>query len=137
MSFFNIEKKNSKSINKVYPHGNPIPHYIPEGIKVDLTGCYNTTQYQELCKAINNTDLNESIKQFLRLGATRFIKFNYPQFAEYYCNCSDSEEKQIMEDLALVIIDDNNNIAKAYSKYKEYLDQVIEKDKQKREKEEI
>lgn len=53
---------------------------------------------------INNSNVSNEEKEFLRLAATRHIVFNYERIADYYASAS-KEMQDLMEQSALVIID--------------------------------
>lgn len=64
----------------------------------------DTKKYNELLDAIQSKNFPPEVKRFLELAATRFIVFDYQEIAEYYCHV-DKDLQEIMEKLALVIID--------------------------------
>ena len=63
---------------------------------------------------IENSALDKETKDFLRKASYRFIKFDFTKIAEYYSHIENSEEKELFELLALVIIDFNKAIENGF-----------------------
>ena len=57
----------------------------------------------------------------------RFLEFNYSNIAEYYAH-ADKELQEMMEDLALVIIDFNKAIADGYVEFSDKMREIVERD---------
>jgi hypothetical protein len=96
------------------------PIYEPTDTLPDINLLYNLQVYNKLIDAINNSGIEEDIKQFLRIAATRHIEFNYREIANFYAN-TDKESQSLMEDSALVIIDYKKAIEKGFVKlYKDF-----------------
>lgn len=92
-----------------------IPQYTPSAKKPHISSLVDTTKYTQLLREINNSNLPDDEKEFLKLGATRHIKFNYSQIADYYAHAS-AEMQELIEHSALVIIDFDDAIANGYVK---------------------
>ena len=71
---------------------------------------YDDERQKRLLEQIENSELDEEVKQFLILASYRFIKFDFTKIAEYYAHIENSEEKELFELLALIIIDYNKAI---------------------------
>lgn len=80
------------------------PIYEPSEKKPDLNELIDRNKTNELELLIKKSNLPESEKNFLKQAACRFTIFNYDKIADYYAH-SEGEVKEIMEKLALVIID--------------------------------
>ena len=91
-----------------------IPQYEITGEKPNIYTIANYNKYFELLRKIDDSNVEEAEKQFLKYAATRHIQFNYQQIAEYYAHAS-KEMQELMEDSALVIIDFKDAIAKGYT----------------------
>ena len=65
---------------------------------------YNIEKTKQLTESIENSKIDEEIKTFLRLAATRHTVFDYGKIAEYYCHAP-KDVQRLMEDSALVIVD--------------------------------
>ena len=98
-------------------------HYEPKENK-GINGLLDTDQYNKLVAEIEQTDLPNSEKQFLKQAATRFIRFNYSNIADYYTNAS-SNMKDWIEKLHLVVVDYDNAIENGYIEYFEGLQQIV------------
>lgn len=91
--------KESKYTDKIVA-----PVYEPKGEKPSISDLLDTTKADELMKLIDESQVSEEEKKFLKLAATRMIVFDYHNIAEYYAH-ADPEMQELMEKLALVIID--------------------------------
>ena len=103
------------------------PIYQPKTEKPKINELYNKQRYNELIEQINNSPLEELEKEFLKDAATRFIEFNYRNIAEYYSH-SDCKTQEIMENMALIIIDYNKAIELGFVKLNETLEILAEND---------
>jgi len=92
---------------------NPI--YEAKSEKPLENDLYDLGKYNQLISEIDSSDLSEKEKEFLKLAATRHIKFNYRTIAEYYAHCN-SEVQNLIENSALVIIDYNKAIELGFVK---------------------
>lgn len=79
------------------------PIYTPRN-KSNLYECYDDQKYKRLLRLIDQSNVSEQEKKFLSCAASRFIEFNYESIADYYASAS-QEMQELMEKLALVIID--------------------------------
>lgn len=84
--------------------------YEPKG-EAKLEELVDKTKYLELLEKIEDSKCNKEMKMFLELAATRFLKFNYAKIADFYA-LSDVEVQEMFEELALVIVDFDDAIAK-------------------------
>lgn len=91
------------------------PIYEPSGEDVPLNECYDTTKADELIAKINSSQVDDIVKDFLKVAAYRHVKFNYEQIADYYANAP-KEVQQLIEDSALVIIDFDKAIEDGFVK---------------------
>ena len=98
-----------------YSQESHIPQYDPTGDFVDIMDLVDDEKTNELLREIEESDLCEEEKEFLRKGAMRHLVFNYSKIADYYSNAS-VEMQILMEKSALVIIDINDAIANGYVK---------------------
>ncbi len=100
-----------------------VPQYIPTGIKPKKK-TIDRTKYDSLIDEINSSNVTEEEKDFLKLAATRHIKFDYSTIAEYYCNAS-KEMQELMEKSALVIIDVDDAIANGYVRLSKRIQDIV------------
>jgi hypothetical protein len=85
------------------------PIYKQTGEKPKTKDLCSLGKYYSLIDRIDASDIDDEKKLFLKLAATRHIKFDYRLIAEYYAH-EDSEVQELMEESALVIIDYNKAI---------------------------
>ena len=120
MKLFNTsENKEKKYSTKV-----SIPQYLPNDRKPNVSSLYDHKKYSQLLYEINNSNVSEEEKNFLRLAATRHIVFDYSLIADYYAN-SDKEMQELMEHSGLVIIDLDDAIANGYVKLSEKIKDLV------------
>ena len=93
-----------------------VPQYQMNGDKPAEDELVDTTKRDELVDEINRSSVSQKVKDFLRLGAQRHLKFDYGKIAEYYAH-ADKATQQLMEDSALVIIDYDNAMKDGYAKF--------------------
>lgn len=106
------------------------PIYKPTGPKPHVSNLYDDSKYVALVREIDDSDLSDEDKEFLKLAASRHIVFDYANIAEYYAN-SDAAVQKVMENSALVIIDYQKAIENGFVKLTEDLagevvDEIIE-----------
>ena len=92
-----------------------IPQYEIQGLNIKLSDCIDKQKYLELLKEIENSTVSDAQKKFLKLAATRHIRFIYKNIAEYYAS-TNSEMQRLMEHSALVIIDIDDAIRNGYAR---------------------
>lgn len=92
--------------------------YEPTGKKPDIDELADTKEYSELVKEIERAKLPKDVKQFLRLGASRFIKFDFAKIAEFYVNSSKEVQRQFEKQL-LVIVDYDDALKQGIAKFKD------------------
>ena len=117
------EVKSVMDGDEKYSRNVLIPQYKPSDTKPPIEALYSFNKYAELLRDINNSDVSEEEKKFLRLAASRHVVFNYALIADYYANAS-PEMQKLMEDSALVIIDIDDAIANGYVKLSKRLEAI-------------
>ena len=111
-----------------YSRAIKVPQYEPSNIKPHLEELCDKSKYIELLRNINKSNVPDDIKEFLKLGATRHIAFNYSKIADYYAH-SDKDVQELMEQSALVIIDIDDAIANGYVKLSQRMKELIDEQK--------
>ena len=99
--------------DETYTRKVEAPIYKPTGPKPPIESLIDRTKADELTKSIDASTLPDDAKEFLRLAASRHVRFHYEQIAEWYAH-ADESTKQLMEDSALVIIDFDKAIELGY-----------------------
>ncbi len=103
------EEKESKYTKKI-----DVPLYQPTGECPPISALYDASKYNELVAHIhNNASLTPDVREFLLLAATRHIRFDFEQIANFYAH-ADEETQRLMEESALVIIDFDKAISGGY-----------------------
>lgn len=110
------DNKYSKKIN--------IPQYLPKEKQPNIEELYSIKKYSTFIRNINNSNVSEEEKKFLKFAATRHIVFNYSKVADYYAH-ADKEMQKLMEQSALVIIDVDDAIANGYMKLSGNIKQIL------------
>lgn len=95
------------------------------GEQYKINECYDTNKSKSLIHEIEEADISEDEKMFLKFAAYRHNQFNYKKIAEYYANASE-EMQELMERSALVIIDYDDAIRNGYVKLSSAIDELKE-----------
>lgn len=101
-----------------------IPTYEVNGDEPTIEEMLDESKTNELIEEINKLNIDEIKKQFLRKAATRHYTFNYSNIAEYYAHQS-KEVQEIMEKLALVIVDIKSAITNGYVELSNKLEEML------------
>jgi ParB-like chromosome segregation protein Spo0J len=126
--FFPKEEEEEKNI---YTKKIDIPHYHPSEEAPKLVELVSSEKADSFLRKIEELDVDDDLKQFLKFSAYRHLSFNYSKIADFYAH-SDAKVQEIMEDMALVIIDFEDAIKNGYVRLsdeisKQYLDEHGEK----------
>ena len=78
----------------------------------------------KLIEEIEKSNIKNEQKEFLKKAATRLYTFNYSNIAEYYAH-QNKEMQELMEKLALVIIDIRKAIEYGYVELSEKLEEIL------------
>lgn len=105
------------------------PIYTPLGLDIDIPDMINYDKQALLEKKIRDADISEEIKEFLIRCSYRFIEYNYKNIAEFYSQAP-KEIQELMEDLALVVIDYDKAIEDWYTSLKSFLDDIASQDEE-------
>ena len=103
------------------------PVYEPSAEKPDVTTLVDTAKSEALIAEIDNANLPDEIKEFLRLAARRHDVFNFSFIADFYAH-SDDETKALFEKSALVIIDMGKAIENGFVRMSEEIASQYGKD---------
>jgi len=118
-------KKMLGEIESRYTRKIQTPIYEPVGRDVILDDLVNSDKYEELIKEIEVLKVSNEEKKFLKFAATRFLEFNFSNIAEYYAGKANKEMQEIMEKLALVIIDFDKAIEFGFVELSERLEDIL------------
>ena len=77
MPLFDIKDTDDFKRFERYNQSVNVPQYLPTVDKPDISELANYDKYRGLMREIEQADIPEDIKEFLRMSATRHIVFNY------------------------------------------------------------
>lgn len=100
------------------------PVYEIKGEKVEIDELVNSEKANAFLEKIEKSGLNDKEKEFLRFASYRFLDFHFEKIAEFYAGAS-VEMKEIMEELALIIIDYDKALELGYVKLQENIENEI------------
>ena len=103
------------------------PTYEPVNVKPNITNLVDQTKYRQLIDNIENSNITEDEKEFLRLASCRHLVFDYSKIADFYAH-SNKEVQDLMEKSALVIIDYNKAIEEGYVRLSKTLSDLYTED---------
>jgi ParB-like chromosome segregation protein Spo0J len=115
------EEKYSKDIK--------VPQYEITGEKPAIEDLLKIDKAKGLIEEIENADISEEEKNFLKAAATRHFVFNFRNVAEYYAHANPTIQ-DLMEKSALVIIDYSDSIRYGYTQLNNELLEMMEEDSQ-------
>ena len=121
MALFAVEHK---KVDDLYTRKAQRPQYMPSDEKPPISALVDYEKYSKLIYNINNSNVSEEEKKFLRFGAARHLAFNYSLIADYYAH-AEPEMQKLMEESALVILDIDDAIANGYIKLTKELTDII------------
>lgn len=122
----NVDKDGD--LNKKYSHKIKTPIYTPRNrTTISIYECYDPQKYYRLVRRIESSNVSQEEKDFLKLAASRFIVFSYEDIAEYYANAS-KDMQELMEKLALVIIDFDKAIENGFIQLNDKMRKLYEEE---------
>jgi hypothetical protein len=99
-----------------YTQAIKVPTYEIVGEQPTFDELCNQTKYKTMVNEIEQSDVSDNLKQFLKLAATRHLVFDYAKIAEFYAHL-DTSEQDLFEQSALVIIDFDQAIELGYASF--------------------
>lgn len=106
-----------------------VPQYEPTGECPDIWDLCDSDKADSFLDEIREANVTEDEKTFLIKATRRLYEFNYKKIAEYYAQAT-PEMQEIMEHLALVIIDFDNAIAYGYAQLSAALEEMRVEDEE-------
>lgn len=101
-----------------------IPQYEITGEQPSIDELCDSEKAEKLIEAINESDADEDVKEFLRKAACRHYGFNYSKIAEFYAH-QNAEIQKLMEESALVIIDYDDAIRNGFAELSNKFDEIM------------
>lgn len=121
-----FQVKNAPKADTTYTAKTALtPQYVPKEEKPAIEGLVDFEKYSKLLYHINQSNVTEEEKKFLRFAASRHIVFRYALIADYYAHAT-PEMQALMEESALVILDINDAIANGYVKLSKDIRKILE-----------
>lgn len=111
-------------LDSTYTHKIVTPIYEIKGDKPSLSECVDSSKVESLIQKIEASKVSEAEKDFLRKTAYRFMDYHFANIAELYAH-SGREMQELMEELALVIIDYDKAIELGYVKLCERIEGLV------------
>lgn len=106
-----------------------VPQYEPTGECPDIWELVDSAKADSFLEEINESKVSPEEKDFLIKATRRLYEFNYKKIAEYYAQAT-PEMQELMEHLALVIIDFDNAIAYGYAQLSAALEEMRVEDEE-------
>lgn len=122
--FTQLTEDDVNEVDDTYANDIPIPQYEITGANPELADLCDESKALELMERIEQADVPDDIKEFLRKAATRHYAFNYRNVAEYYAHAP-KEVQELMEESALVVIDYDNAMRNGYVRLSAQLESLI------------
>lgn len=90
-------------------YANGIPTFEPNDEDTTLADCVNVDKYVELLNEVESAYKANTISQdeykFLKLAASRWLKFNYANVAQYFCKKASPEMQKLLQRSVMVLLD--------------------------------
>lgn len=106
-----------------------VPQYEPTGECPDIWELVDSAKADSFLEEIREANITDDEKDFLIKASRRLYEFNYKKIAEYYAQAT-PEMQELMEHLALVIIDFDNAIAYGYAQLSAALEEMRVEDEE-------
>ena len=106
-----------------------VPQYEPTGECPDIWELVDSAKADSFLEEIREANITDDEKDFLIKATKRLYEFNYKKIAEYYAQAT-PEMQELMEHLALVIIDFDNAIAYGYEQLSAALEEMRVEDEE-------
>lgn len=118
-----VEVEDSKYTRKV-----SIPIYEIKGEEPEISEMIDTNKADRFIKQIQEMNISDELKKFLIDSATRLYEFNYSKIAEFYAH-QNKDVQDIMEKLALVLIDVDKAIENGYVKMNSIIEDIFQSER--------
>ena len=92
------ERLSSLKFQSVYYEPNEIPN-------IDIAKCIDKRKFEAKIKVIEESNLSQEQKENLKWFAYRFLRIDFQAVADYYAFKATEEEKDVIERLRLVLVD--------------------------------
>lgn len=117
----------TKEIINEYSRKISTPIYEIKGELPSIEQMINTSKADKIIEQIQKLDIEEKDKDFLLKCAYRLYEFSYKDIAEYYAH-QNKQVQEIMEKMALVIIDFNKAVENGYVELNTFIEKCFLED---------
>lgn len=117
------EPKTKENTENIYTGKINVPQYEITGKEVSISGLIDTSKTDALIKEIENSNVSDEEKTFLKASAYRHARISFDDVAEYYARASE-EMQNLMEKQALVILDYGDALKYGYVRLSDKLDEI-------------
>lgn len=114
-----LEEDESKYTRKI-----SLPIYEIMGENPSIEEMLDTSKADKFISEIEESEIDNSVKEFLKKCCTRLYEFNYSKIAEYYAH-QDKKVQVLMEKLALVLIDLDSAVENGYVELNEFIEKCF------------
>jgi ParB-like chromosome segregation protein Spo0J len=97
-----------------------LPFYIPAETEPTINQLANLDKTNELIDKINSLDINEDLKDVLKIRASFFTDFNFQKIADFYAK-QPKEIQDIFKDLGMIILAPKEALEKGFIELSDYL----------------
>ena len=117
-------KEGEEKENK-YTSETKIPQYEPKEEQPSVEELIFTGKVEAMLEEIDNADISEEEKRFLKIAAYRHAVIDFDKVADYYA-AANAEVQRLMERSALVLIDIDDAIANGFTALTQTLSDMME-----------
>ena len=114
-----------------YERKAKMPKYEPTTENVEMEDCIDATHYLELIREVDANlqagSISEEEAKFLKLCATRWIKFHYSKVAQFYAVKASPVVQRHLERSTMVLIDKDKKFENAVLDAREYFEKVLKR----------
>lgn len=122
-----VSDEESPELSEKYTLKITTPIYQVKGEKPAISELVDTDKADKLIREIEAAEIPDEAKSFLRIAAARLYRFNYEKIAEFYAH-QPAEVQNLMEKLALVIIDFNKAIENGYVRLTKEIEGLLDEE---------
>ena len=98
-----LDMPKEKDLNEEDLFDIEIPFYTPSKIVPDVNELANLDKTKSLIDKINSLEVDNELKEVLKVRASFFTDFNFQKIADYYSS-QDEKIQEVFKDLGLVIL---------------------------------
>ena len=108
-----------------------IPPFEPSDADYSLNDCIDVDCYVELVEAVNDSlkkgEITSAEAKFLKICASRWIKFHYGKVAQWYATKASPAMKDLLEKSAMVLLNLDKAVEYGIVKGAGYVDRVLKR----------